>query len=170
MSEWGSYLLVRTDSDMYDLEVVNQRSESLSSIEELAGGWKVGYYPGPELLDDLPAMLKELAESTGAPCLHAYDLDGACADVHGYASASGYWHAILDRQGWVDFDDEGSDDLHDPDAAVAAAVQWSESAGLTADSEKLQWLFAEAEGDGQAWELVDAMIAALGIKSISASD
>lgn len=166
MGFWGAYVVCRSETPLDDLQAVIERHDGVDEHEHRPGGWQIGRYPGPELADESPAMLAELAEEAGAPALTGFVLDSDTVFVEGCSSTGGHWRACLAREaaeGYCEDDDEDFDaEFPLPEPAAQAAATWAREAGLTPDPSGLLATFAEEDSDF-AEELFFRLLDQLGI-------
>ncbi|MED7822750.1 hypothetical protein [Streptomyces chiangmaiensis] len=144
-----------------------ERHDGIAAHEHRPGGWRIGRYPGPELADDGPALLAELAEETGAPALTGFVLDSDAVFVEGLSARAGHWRARLVREAaeaYCEDDDEDFDaEFPRPEAAARTAAAWAKEAGLAPDPSGLLEVFA-VEGAAFAEELFFRLLCELGIR------
>ncbi|MFD3620821.1 hypothetical protein ACFWWT_37430 [Streptomyces sp. NPDC058676] len=166
MGFWGSFVVCRSEIPLDGLQAVVERHDGIDEHEHRPGGWQIGRYPGPELADDGPPLLADLAEETGAPALVGFVLDSDTVFVEGHSAGGGYWRACLVRaaaEAYCEDDEEDFDaEFPFPEAAARAAAAWAREAGLTPDPAGLLEVFAVEDADF-AEELFFRLLEKLGV-------
>ncbi|MCG7205848.1 hypothetical protein [Streptomyces arenae] len=164
MGFWGSYVVCRSETPLDGLQAVVERHDGIDEHEHRPGGWQIGRYPGPELADEGPGMLAELAAETRAPALTGFVLDSDTVFVEGFSARAGHWRACLAREAaeaYCDDDDEDfAAEFPPAEAAARAAAAWAREAGLTPDPPGLLAVFAVADTDwaeGLFFRLLDLL-------------
>jgi hypothetical protein len=167
MGFWGSFVLCKTDQPLDEVEVINARDEGVEWTRAYADGWQVGQYAGTDIVSDAPRLLEDLTELTGAPTLIGFVLDSDCIDVQGFGTASGHFHACIDREcmsGYLQDANMAVEQLYlPPDEAAARAAAWATEASLHPDHDALVHLFTNARCDPTVDKLFFDFIKALGI-------
>ncbi|MFJ4693294.1 hypothetical protein [Streptomyces sp. NPDC088766] len=166
MGFWGSYVVCRSQTPLDGIHAVVERHDGIDEHEHRPGGWQIGRCPGPELADDGPALLAELADETGAPALTGFVLDSDTVFVEGFSAGGGHWRACLVREAaeaYCEDDEEDFDaEFPPPEAAAHAAAVWAREAGLLPDPSGLLEVFA-VEDAFFAEELFFRLLDLLGI-------
>jgi hypothetical protein len=166
---WGSFVVCRAATPLFELNTVAERSEGIDWHQECPGGWQVGQYQGPELAEDSQPLLIELAVETGAPTLTGFVLDSDAVAVEGYSPGHGHWLACLAREAMRSYSEQDGEDFDavfpSAEAATAAATRWAADAGLRPDPREVQRVFCVDRADPLAEELFLSLLAGLGVGS-----
>ncbi|GAA2914005.1 hypothetical protein GCM10020221_07110 [Streptomyces thioluteus] len=173
MRFWGYLLLARRDRALPESPVLRPSRHHLLPTASFGDGWQLWHHPHqPELgphqpeLGDLDALVRALADETGAPALAAYVMESDCAVVSGAGPGGAPWSACLGRRalaGYMADTGLALDELFpDPRAAAAHCSAWAAAAGHTADPAELAAVLT-AEPEPRVENLFEDLLAHLGI-------
>ncbi|MBH1935911.1 hypothetical protein I5Q34_16815 [Streptomyces sp. AV19] len=168
MRFWG-YLLVgrREGRALPDSPVLRPNRHHLLPTASFGDGWQLWHHPRRPELGDLDALVRALADETGAPALAAYVMESDCAVVSGAGPGGAPWSACLGRRalaGYMADTGLALDELFpDPRAAAAHCSDWAAAAGHTADPAELAAVLA-AEAAPSVEDLFEDLLARLGIE------
>ncbi|MFI9204728.1 hypothetical protein [Streptomyces sp. NPDC053048] len=178
MGFWG-YLLVGRGGDRALAECPVLASDrgcpgpdrTVRTVRTFAGGWRLWTHPGPPEPAGVDALVRALADETGAPALAAYVMESDCAVIGGThrpgddADDAG-WSACLGRTPLARYmaDTElGLDELFPtPEAAAAHCAAWAAAAGHAADADELAGVLA-ADPEPLVENLFHELLARLGM-------
>ncbi|MFI9305262.1 hypothetical protein [Streptomyces triculaminicus] len=167
MGFWGYLLLGRGgDRALAECPVLAASREHLIPAGTFAGGWQLWRHPGPPEPAGVDALVRALADETGAPALAAYVMESDCAVVGGAHPGGASWSACLGRTPLARYmaDTElGLDELFPtPEAAAADCAAWAAEAGHAADAAELAGVLA-ADPDPLVENLFHELLARLGM-------
>jgi hypothetical protein len=122
--------------------------------DERGDGWRWIQLDG-----DARGALSDLVTATGMPVIAAFILDSDVADVEGLTPAGRGWHTYLHPHIAEEF---GAPELpQSADEVLAAALDWSAAAGLTADPGAVRGAL-EAQGV-EVEDVLSDLVKALGV-------
>ncbi|MEU1312818.1 hypothetical protein ABZ419_28540 [Streptomyces cinnamoneus] len=167
MGFWGYLLLGRGgDGALAECPVPAVRHEHLRPAGTFAGGWRLWEHPGPPEPAGVDALVRALADRTGAPALAAYVMDSHCAVLGGAEPGGTCWSACLGRTPLAHYMADtglGLDELFpSPRAAAAQCAAWAAAAGHAADADELAGVLA-ADPEPLVEDLFHELLARLGM-------
>ncbi len=174
---WGLLLVGRgRGRALIDCPVLAARREHLVPAAVFAGGWQVWRHPdrpagggpcGPGPADSMDALVRTLADETGAPALAAHVMAGDCAVIGGARPAGASWSACLGRPALTRHLADtglGLDELFPtPRVAAAHCAAWAAAAGHVADPGELADVLAADAGPAGVEDLFHELLARLGM-------
>ncbi|GAA0405225.1 hypothetical protein [Streptomyces luteireticuli] len=168
MHFWGYLLLARPGRSLPESPALRTNRHHLLPTASFDDGWQLWHHPHQPELGDLDALVRALADETGAPALAAYVMESDCAVVSGAGPGGAPWSACLGRRalaGYMADTGLALDELFpDPRAAAAHCSAWAAAAGHTADPDGLAAVLA-AEPEPRVENLFEDLLAHLGIEA-----
>ncbi|WP_212764047.1 hypothetical protein [Streptomyces sp. I05A-00742] len=167
MGYWGYLLVGRRDRALAECPVLRGSRCHLRPARAFHGGWQLWLHPHQPELGDLDALVRALADETGAPALAASVMESDCAVVSGAGPGGAPWSACLGRRALAAYMAETGlalDELFpDPRSAAAHCSAWAAEAGYAADAAELAAVLA-AEPVPRVENLFRDLLARLGIE------
>ncbi|MFJ4711040.1 hypothetical protein [Streptomyces sp. NPDC088785] len=172
MGYWGYYVVARSAGPLSGLAALSGVRDTLTLLEERAGGWQVWECPGGgadgEQAPD-PGSMNALAAETDAPALFAYVMDSRCAVVEAAAPRSGAWTTCLGRAAmarYIGGDERALEDYFlPPDDAAEHAVAWAAEGERTVEAGPLLDVL-RARAEPSAEELFFRFLDRIGVVSL----